>query len=220
MAVLSSCQKNWSYDSPESWAEIDDKFKFCKIGYNQSPINIEDDFKDSDLKFFYEISEAEKTKQDYVTKITFDDKNYLLRGKKKYFLRAISFNHPSEHLVKGEPYSLEMQIYHKSEDEQKLFLSIFLEIGQENKNFSSLINFISSDEKIAKINLQKLVNQDDKIFFYDGSLTTPPCTEGVKRYVMKAPIKISKEQMNQIIKSAIFAKSNARPVQKFHPEKY
>jgi len=217
---LSSCQKNWSYDSPESWAEIDDKFKFCKIGYNQSPINIEDDFKDSDLKFFYEISEAEKTKQDYVTKITFDDKNYLLRGKKKYFLRAISFNHPSEHLVKGEPYSLEMQIYHKSEDEQKLFLSIFLEIGQENKNFSSLINFISSDEKIAKINLQKLVNQDDKIFFYDGSLTTPPCTEGVKRYVMKAPIKISKEQMNQIIKSAIFAKSNARPVQKFHPEKY
>ena len=74
--------------------------------------------------------------------------------------------------------------------------------------------------RLGRIDISKIVNTNDKTFFYDGSLTTPPCSEGVKWYVMKTPVKISQEQMNKIIKSAIFAKTNARPVQAFHPEKY
>jgi carbonic anhydrase len=68
--------------------------------------------------------------------------------------------------------------------------------------------------------LSKIVKEKDKIFFYDGSFTTPPCKEGVKWYVMKTPVTVSKEQMNQIIKLGIFVKSNARSVQEFHPEKF
>lgn len=220
---MGACKSQWSYDGstgPNYWADLDERFKFCKIGYNQSPINIKDEFVDNELKFFYNKSDVEKEKKNYVLRVNFDGDDYLLRGKKKYWLRSISFHHPSEHLIKDEQHSLEMQIYHKSDDEQMLVLALFLEVGEENSAFSDLINFISSKEKEGKIDLTKMIKANDKIFFYDGSLTIPPCSEGVKWYVMKTPIKISKEQMNIIIKSAIFAKSNARPIQEFHPEKY
>lgn len=215
-----SCKSQWKYDSSQSWSDLDEEFKFCKIGYNQSPIDIKDEFVASDLKFFYQKSDVEKDKKNYALNINFDDGNFLLRGKKKYHLRSIIFHHPSEHEIKGERHSLEMQLYHKSEDEQKLFLAIFLELGDENRDFNDLINFIESKEKHAEINPKKFVDENDRIFFYEGSLTFPPCTEGVKWYVTKKPIKISKEQMKKIIKSAIFVKSNSRLVQKFNPEKY
>jgi len=219
-AFIFSCKSQWSYESPGQWGDLDEKFKFCKIGYNQSPINIEDKFVESDLKFFYQLSDVEKVKKNYVQNINFDGENFLLRGKKKYWLHSIVFRHPSEHLIAGKQHSLEMQFYHKSEDEQSLVVAVFLELGDENSDFTSLINFLASKEREGRIDPIKFIKTSDKVFFYDGSLTTPPCKEGVKWYVMKTPLRISKEQMNAIIKSAIFAKSNARPAQVFHPEKY
>ena len=220
---VTSCTASWNYSGrgkPENWAKLDEANKFCKIGYNQSPIDITDKFDVSELKFDYQISDVEKEQKNFVMNVNFDGKNYAIRGKKKYLLRSLAFHHPSEHLVKGAAHSMELQIAHKSEDEQWLMLGIFLEVGKENPNFKSLINFLDSKKTSAKIDLKKIINEKDEVFFYDGSFTTPPCKEGVKWFVMKTPIQISKEQMNQIIKSAIFVKMNARLVQKFHPEKY
>lgn len=220
--LISSCQAGWNYEDASEWGDLEEKFKFCKIGYNQSPIDIKEEFETSDLKFDYKPAGVEKEKKNYVLNLNYFEKNFLYRGlgKKKYFIRSFSFHHPSEHLVNGKAHSLEMQIMHKSEDEQWLILSIFLDVGKENHDFKNLINLLTSKKKEDKIDLSKIVKEDDKTFSYDGSFTTPPCTEGVKWYIMKTPIEISKNQMNQIIKSAIFIKSNARPVQKFHPEKY
>lgn len=218
--VLSSCKAQWRYESPEKWGEIDEQFKFCKIGYNQSPINIKDEFIDSELKFSYSISDVEKIQEKYALKVNFDGDDFVMRGKKKYHLRSIVFHHPSEHFVRDNQYSIEMQIQHKSDDEQSLIVAVFLELGAENSDFNELIKFVSGKTKEGKINPSKLLKTTDKVFFYDGSLTTPPCIEGVKWYVMKTPLKISKEQMNTIIKSTIFVKSNVRPLQEFHPEKY
>jgi carbonic anhydrase len=223
LVLVPSCAKNWSYEgsaAPQHWSELDEKFKFCKIGYNQSPIDIKEKFEVSDLKFFYLPSDVEKEKKNYALNINFDGKNFLLRGKKKYNLRSLVFHHPSEHLIGGKPHSLELQIYHKSDDEQWLVVAIFLELGKENPEFKKLISLLASKEKEGKFDLSKIVKSNDHTFFYDGSNTTPPCKEGVKWYVMKTPLEISKEQMNQIIRSAIFVKTNSRPVQEFHPEKY
>ena len=117
-----------------------------------------------------------------------------------------------------------IQIYHKSEDEQWLAISYFLEIPTTNKNenlyFNNLIDFLKSKKVEDKFDLSKIIDETSLSFFYEGSFTTPPCAEGVKWYVMKNPIFISKEQMNAIIKSTIFVKSNARGIQKFNPEKF
>lgn len=223
LILVSSCFGKWSYEGkrgPKHWGDLKEEFKFCKIGYNQSPINVKYAFEESDLKFSYSLSDVEKTRANYLMKINFYGQDFLLRGKRKYFLENLEFHHPSEHLINSQAHSLELQITHKSEDEQLLKLAIFLEVGKENTKFDQLIKFLLAKEKDSKIDLSKIIKADDKIFFYDGSLTTPPCTEGVKWYVMKTPFQISKEQMNQIIKSAIFVKSNARSLQEFHPEKF
>lgn len=220
----SSCVKNWSYhgkSGPQYWGSLKEEFKFCKIGYNQSPIDVKkSDFQKSILKFSYSPSRVEKEQKNYVLKLNFYDKNFLLLGRKKYFLDSIEFHHPSEHLINGKPASLEMQITHKSDDEQLLKLAIFLESGKENPEFEQIIKLLNSKKKVGTINLGKILKTNDQTFFYEGSLTIPPCTEGVKWHLFKTPIEISKEQMNQIIKTAIFTKTNVRPVQQFHPEKY
>lgn len=218
-----SCANHWSYDGllgPQHWGELKEEYKFCKIGYNQSPIDITSEFSDNELKFAYSNSDVEKQRAKHNLQIEFDSRDFLLRGKKKYFLRRIEFHHPSEHLINGQQHSLEMQIAHKSDDEQWLVLAIFLDVGKENSNFKQVVEFLQDKRKEGKIDLTKIVKANDKTFFYDGSFTTPPCREGVKWYVMKTPIEISKDQMNEIIKRGIFVKSNARPVQEYHSEKY
>jgi carbonic anhydrase len=228
---LFGCKADWSYSgkgSPQNWATISEKNKFCKIGYNQSPIDINlsmnKDFILNDLKFDYKVAEIEKINEKYHQKINFYGKNFVFRGKKKYWLKYVEFHHPSEHLLDSSPHSLEMQIYHKSEDEQWLAVSYFLEISTKNNNenlyFKNLINFLKSDKIEDKFDLSKIIDETSLSFFYEGSFTTPPCVEGVKWYIMKNPIFITKEQMNAIIKSTIFVKSNAREVQKFNPEKF
>lgn len=224
--IITNCSQNWQYskNSSASWAKISEKNKFCLIGSSQSPIDITTEFTDNELVFNYLPSKennVEKIRNYNVLRSVFFDHNYLLRSKKKYFLRYFEFHHPSEHLVKGKNHSLEMQIAHKSEDEQWLILSFFLEVGDHNKNFQEIVDFIANKKlKESKINLNKIINKSDLVFFYDGSFTTPPCTEGVKWYVFKAPIFISKEQMNLIITKAIFSKANAREIQKFNLEKF
>lgn len=255
---------DWNYsgtNSPEHWGEINKNYKFCKIGLNQSPIDIKkNSFAKHDLSFDYRNKAIEKISEKFNLRINFFESNFLFRGKKKYLLRYFDFHHPSEHLIDGRPHSLEMQISHKSEDEQWLILSVFLELGNHNQNFENLIEFLhkapdqtnSKEARIAKINsmmfgsklspdyqannedkllnqgslehfeidLVKMINLNDLAFFYEGSATTPPCFEGVKWYVMKNPIQISKEQMEQIIKLTIFVKTNARPAQEFHPKNF
>lgn len=220
-----SCEKKWNYstnNSKENWGDLREEYKFCKIGFNQSPINIDQSFTTHDLKEnFSTNSNFEIRKKDFVNRIEFFSRDYLTRGKKKFFIRYLEFHHPSEHLVKSEKYSLEMQVAFKSEDEQWLILAYFVELDSaENKDLKPLINSLKNPKNDDKINLKNLVNLSDLAFFYDGSFTTPPCQEGVKWYVMKTPISASKNQMNDIIKLAIIKSPNARTAQEFHPEKY
>ncbi len=218
--MVFSC--GWNYKNSEKWAQLKDEYKFCKIGYNQSPIDVRPDyvFEKKELEFHYNSSEIELEREKFAAKINFLDKNFILLKKKKYWLHSLVFHHPSEHLINSQRHSMEMQVIHKSDDEQFLILAIFLEIGKENSAFKKIINSLSKKSAANKINLSEIVKKDDLIFYYDGSFTTPPCKEGVKWYIMKTPLEISKDQMNQLIKLAIFSKTNARPVQQFHPERY
>lgn len=225
LLFLFSCQTEWSYEgkgAPQYWGDLKEEYKFCKIGYNQSPIDIKNEFTDSDLTFNYRAEEIEKTKDNYVINFEFDEPAYLLRKKKKYLLRKMHFHHPSEHQIKGEKHSLELQISHKSEDEQWLNLAVFFEVGKENAEINKLITLLENKDSKAniKFDLNKIIQANDQVFFYEGSSTTPPCKEGVKWYVLKTTLEMSKEQMNKIIKLSILTKSNARPIQEFHPEAF
>ncbi|MFZ9470459.1 MAG: carbonic anhydrase family protein [Rickettsiales bacterium] len=229
---LANCSKDWSYKSnngSQNWGDIKPEFKFCKVGYNQSPIDISSEMfqesNDNIVTTNYGNSEFEKIRQKYFMKINIFGKNFVQRKNKKFYAKYLEFHHPSEHHVDAVPHSLEMQIYHKSDDEQWLVLSYFLELNlakieDNNQNFADLIGFLNSKEKEFKTDLKKLITNNENYFFYEGSFTTPPCKEGLKWYVYKEPIYLSKKQINQIIKSAIFTNYNARNIQKYNPSKF
>lgn len=229
---LANCSKDWSYKSnngSQNWGDIKPEYKFCKIGYNQSPIDISNEMfqqvNDNIIIINLKNSDIEKHQQKYFTKINIFGKNFVQRKNKKFYTKYLEFHHPSEHQIESQPHSLEMQIYHKSDDEQWLVLSYFLElnpakIDEENNNFNDLIYFLNSKEKEYKIDLKNLISNSQNYFFYEGSFTTPPCKEGLKWYVYKEPIYLSKNQINQIIKSAIFTNYNARNIQKYNPNKF
>jgi hypothetical protein len=169
---LGACATDWSYSgsgSSQNWAEISESNKFCKIGYNQSPIDINlsmnKDFILNDLKFDYKISEIEKLNEKYYQKINFYSKSFVLRGKKKYWLKYIEFRHPSEHFLDSSPHSLEMQIYHKSEDEQWLAISYFLEIPSIKNNENLYFNNIKNASKFSAI-LSTI--KDSTLFFFQS----------------------------------------------------
>ncbi len=227
---LFGCQKDWSYQYPndsKKWAEISHENKFCKIGYNQSPIDIKDDlitkFLPSDLQINYQKSLIEKIQQKYNYKfLLHDKKNFIQRAKRKFWLRYFEFHHPSEHQIASQPHSLELQLYHKSDDEQWLVLSFFLELEPENLNnnnidFDNFIQFLNSKNSESNFDFNIFKKYVNDSFFYEGSFTVPPCLEGVKWYIEKSPIILSTVQLNSLIKSTILVKSNARETQIFNP---
>jgi len=227
--LFNSCSKKWSYDgyySPKNWGKISPKNKFCDIGYNQSPIDISaeltKDFIKNNLIINYNQSTIEKVKKEYFMHYNVYGNNFITRSNRKFNLRYIAFHHPSEHLIESNHHSLEMQFYHKSDDEQHLVISIFLEINDKNPTidnfkFNELLNFIKSQKNEMNIKLNDFINNDDLSFYYEGSFTTPPCSEGVKWYIYKTPIYLSKNQLLEIIKNSIFIKSNIRNIQKYNP---
>ena len=232
LLFLPSCKKDWSYQgktAPQYWGSLKEEYKFCKIGYNQSPINI--DFnakneqyivKNDDLKFSYSSSGVTKEQDSHGAKFSFDRKDFMILRKREYYLQAIQFHHPSEHKINGEDQILEMQIFHKSDNEQVAVLAVFVKLGKESPEFNKLIALLENNKKDvwSDFNVGKVLNKNDKIFFYDGSLTTPPCTEGIKWFVMKTPIEMSQIQVDKIIRLALKGIVNVRPLQEFHPELY
>lgn len=228
LLFLTCCQQRWGYDlknGPDFWGTKDRKDRFCHFGNNQSPINLGLWFGDNELKFFYEDVEFEKIEDLYELKFLAHNRTFIKRGRKKYFVRYFKFRHPSEHFVDSKPYSLEMQIIHKSDDEQFLASVLFFELSDndednESRVVNDILDFISLKKKEVNINLQDLFKGQDQNFYYDGSFTSPPCKEGLKWYVFSQPIYISKRQMKIIIDEAIFVPSNARNIQEFHPDKY
>lgn len=221
LIFLASCS-SWNYSNTSHWGDLKEEYKFCKIGANQSPIDIKLPFKDNDLKFSYSASEVELGRLNQITKFVFEKRDKMIIRKKNYYLRSIVFHHPSEHQINGEQQIMEMQVAHKSEDEQWATLAIFVKVGKENTEFNKLISLLEAKKNnaVADFNLTKVIKQNDQVFFYEGSLTTPPCTEGMKWYVMKNPIEMSKEQINKIIKLALSGKANARPLQVFNVNEY
>ena len=227
-AVFACGKKNakWSYlgkSGPQFWGDNND-YKFCKIGYNQSPININLPFNNQDLNFLYQEIEIDKKIMPNQLYLSVYGNNFVVNkiNKKKYNLRFIKFHHPSEHQINSQSFDLEMQLSHKSEDEQWLIVSFFIaKHQQENLDFRSLIGFLESKNNTTSLDIKKIISHNNNIsFFYEGSFTTPPCLEAVKWFVFKNPILLNQNQINSIIKNTIFVSNNARPLQKFEPQNF
>ena len=220
LIVLSSCKdehklslpkkkesKHWTYDgetSPEHWAEIE-KNSDCD-GINQSPINIIVDHtvpvnNVNDLKVFYSTETIISKVKNNGHSIQFDfEPGDSIRYKKEiYHLKQIHFHEPAEHIVNGVRYPIEIHFVHKSDQDKLTVLSIFGVEGDVSGLFDFFETFLpikNGESKVIdqKVDLQSLYPKSKGFYSYNGSLTTPPCTEGVNWVIFKDQVVFSYTQ--------------------------
>ncbi len=202
-------EKHWSYSgetSPEHWAEIE-KNSDCS-GMNQSPINIVElntttveKSKDA-LEFYYSPKTVLNKVRNNGHSIQFDFEkgDSICSSFGNYGLVQIHFHEPSEHTINGVRYPIEIHLVHQGTLKDYTVISIMGIEGQESEVMEKMESFLplkSGEEKVIdkSFDLQSIFPEKKDYYTYQGSLTTPPCTENVKWIVFKNPIVVSLEEV-------------------------
>ncbi|PMC33678.1 carbonic anhydrase [Bacillus sp. UMB0899] len=216
---------HWSYNGetgPEHWGELDQANSMCVNGSEQSPINIEfsqvkTDKKTGNIQIQYETTPFTLVNNGHTVQAnaTTDSNSLLVEGN-TYKLVQLHFHTPSEHQFNGHNLDMELHLVHKDENGNIAVLGMMIQEGKENEKLAPIWDVLPKEETgedIAvkePIDLQGLLPQDQTSFHYNGSLTTPPCTEEVKWVIFEQPIQMSKEQIQAF--QQLFP-DNHRPVQ-------
>ena len=223
--TTSTKQSDWSYDEltgPEYWGELDPGNSACVNGSEQSPINLEFSQVKVDKKLkgnhiYYEPTTFTLLNNGHTVQANATtENNRIVVDGTEYKLAQFHFHTPSEHQFNSQNYDMELHLVHNDENGKLAVLGVMIQEGRENKILAPVWSALPNKETnqvISEkylINLQALLPQNQMAFHYDGSLTTPPCTEEVKWIVFEQPIEMSKEQVQTFQQ---FFSDNRRPVQ-------
>lgn len=213
---------HWGYsgaEGPEFWGDLSKDFAVCKTGTKQSPIDIRSAIEAelATLEFNYTPVPLKVLNNGHTIQVPQEGAGTVkLRGK-EYKLLQFHFHAPSEHTTNGKPAPMEVHLVHKSEDGQLAVVGVYMSEGRENAALKAVFDNMprsagETEVKSASFNPADLLPSDKGQDFhhYIGSLTTPPCSEGVRWIVLDQGIEVSKEQVAAF--KAIFP-MNARPVQ-------
>ncbi len=219
---------HWGYEGvegPEHWAMLDPSYKVCETGREQSPINIvmpRHGEGQEDLTFHYQPTPLTVWNNGHTIQVNYQGGSVLRLNGKSYKLRQFHFHDPSEHHIDGRVYPMELHLVHQDDGGHILVVGILLALGEENRVFSRVGDWMqqhaghrlpSKGQEATTgltFNLMDVLPHDTHHFSYHGSLTTPPCSEGVQWIVLKTPIEISKMQAEPFVTTI---GPNARPLQ-------
>lgn len=215
LSILISCQskRQWNYAIVDQGQEWSKTAKECVRGEHQSPIDlsvIQAKAKKSEFIIHYKDSVAEIENDGHTIKEKFKKENYVFFKNKKYFLKQLHFHGHSEHSLNGIYYPAEVHLVHKNENNELLVLGIFIELNSSRNNRFGFFKNINKKRTLVK--LSKIKDLNGSFFYYNGSLTTPPCTENVEWIIFDKHISLNHSQLYPF--RQIF-KNNYRPVNSF-----
>lgn len=212
---------HWSYSGstgPEHWGEISKEFTVCSSGRNQTPINLTGfiDAKLPAIKFDYSGNATEILNNGHAIQINYSAGNTITVGEKKFELKQFHFHSPSENQIEGEFFPLEAHFVHADKEGHLAVVTVMFKDGPANKALTSLWNQMPAEEGdkntlSSAVNAKDLLPSNQGYYRFSGSLTTPPCTEGVLWLVMKNPVSISKDQIARFVRA--MGHPNNRPLQ-------
>jgi carbonic anhydrase len=207
----------WNYKEVNHWGDAAE-FTTCKVGKEQSPINIvTKSVKKSELApldTHYEASKAEIVNNGHTIQLNLASAGFANLKGKQYKLVQFHFHTPSEEKIDGKNYPLVAHLVHKDDAGNLGVIALLIKEGKENAALKSVFaNLPKTEGKVDladNMNVSNFLPKSLTYYGFTGSLTTPPCSEGVAWHVVKEPIELSKAQIESF--RAIF-KMNARPVQ-------
>lgn len=217
-------KNDWSYEGktgPKHWGELDSANLACKNGKEQSPINVKnEEVSKNNGKTFLEINYSPAmfsllNNGHTIQANSIKGQNSIILDKKEYKLEQFHFHTSSEHQFDGKNFDMELHLVHKNKNDQLAVLGVMIKAGDRNNELELIWGNApknNSGEVILEetIDLMKVLPKDKQLFRYRGSLTTPPCTEGVTWIVLQEPIQMSNQQIETF--RNIF-QDNHRPVQ-------
>jgi carbonic anhydrase len=211
---------HWSYEGPtgpEAWGRLSPEFAACANGTRQSPIDIRDGMK-VDLEpiaFEYRPSGFKVIDNGHTVQVNVAPGNAIRLMGRRFALVQFHFHRPSEEQLDGRFYDMVVHLVHKDAEGKLAVVAVLIEKGARQPILQAVLNNLPLEkgEEVAaqsRIDLSQLLPDNRKYFTYMGSLTTPPCTEGVLWIVMKQPVQAHGDQLD------LFARLyplNARPIQ-------
>lgn len=215
---------HWGYagkEGPRHWGDLSAEFSTCKEGKNQSPIDLRDSKAVgtqglADLDIRYRDVPLKVENNGHSIQVNYPLGSYIKVGGKRYELMQYHFHTPSEHQLGGFNYPMEMHIVHRDGDGNFAVIGVIFQEGEENDYLNTLLNVLPKKQAKEKIysglslNPAYFIPGNTEFYKYSGSLTTPPCSEGVYWMVFKQPVSASAEQIQQM--NEVMGE-NARPTQ-------
>ncbi len=222
---------HWGYtghEDPTHWGDLDPKYAECKLGGSQSPININKDIIIetkglSPIDFHYTTSAASVINNGHSVQVNVQSGSYIKIDGKEFELKQFHFHTPSENQIDGKNFPLEAHFVHQAKDGSLAVVAVMFEDGKEN----AIINKIwkkmpkKAGEKAAcslsAAMINDLLPKEKAYYRFDGSLTTPPCSEGVRWFVLKDYSSVSKKEVEEFLHT--LHHPNNRPVQPVNARK-
>lgn len=213
---------HWSYEGttgPEHWGDISAEYKTCNTGTSQTPINIDATTSvpasTKDFTFGYKLSPLHVVNNGHTIQVNYAPGSFVTFNGNTYQLVQFHFHVPSEHTINGKSWPMNVHMVHKNESGKLLVVEVLFNAGNKNEELAKIFAVMPKaegelkDDKVS-VDASKLLPAKISYYHYDGSLTTPPCTEGVAWFVMKQAIDVAETEINSF---KTLYPMNARPVQ-------
>jgi len=219
---------HWTYEGstgPEHWAELDPSCD-CGKGKAQSPVNLTQavagakpmrfDYGPTSLRISHQGRPTDVLDNGHTIQVSVDNGSTLSVGETTYHLKQFHFHTPSEHTVDGKHLPMEMHFVHGSPDGKLAVVGVLFVEGASNPNLDKIIaNFPAGPGQSThptgeNFDVSIHLPTDRTVYSYAGSLTTPPCSEGVSWTIFRKPISASREQLKAF---SARLRTNNRPVQ-------
>jgi carbonic anhydrase len=213
--------KHWTYSGhggPTEWGALSPEFATCKLGKNQSPIDIRG-AKPADLsaiRFDYKPSPLKVIDNGHTIQVNYAPGSSIDVGGVRYELVQFHFHKPSEEKIYGKSHAMVAHLVHKSADGKLAVVAVLLDKGGASTLIDSIWKNLPKDKEKetlvqnVTVDATQLLPESRGYYTFKGSLTTPPCSEEVTWLVLKTPVKIADSEI------AAFGKiypMNARPTQ-------
>jgi len=197
---------SWDYGKehgPEHWADLDPKFAACKAGHHQSPIDIVETVKDDlpAIVFDYHPSPLRIVDNGHTVMAPYGPGSSIRVGGHTYALQQIHFHRPGENAVHGKRYAMEAHLVHSDDAGRLAVVAVLLEEGRENALVRDLWSHMPGEKEkeevddAVQIDATTLLPAGRGYYAFEGSLTTPPCSEDVAWLVLKEPVGVSAEEV-------------------------
>lgn len=214
-------QPNWGYEGevgPAYWGRLDPCFALCADGRRQSPIDLTNTAPQGVVGavFHYQPSQVDLLYDGYTIQMNYSPGSYIELDRQRYDLINLHFHTPGEHILQGQRFPMEMHLVHKSGAGNLAVVGVLVQAGANHPAFQPILNHLPAQPGQAQaparleIETGKLLPAERTGYHYSGSLTTPPCSEGVSWLVMTRPVELLARQLAMF--TAIHTRNN-RPVQ-------